>query len=627
MVSIMSRLDQHILTVRNKLAVGIFLQALARAGIALGLVVWLVIIGERVLDRLTWRPGMLLWIGVLAAVLAALIFSLARRPSRDEAALAIDEALGLKEKFSTALFARSLNDPFADASVKDAELAAQQVSLYRRFPLKFPRQSLATAIVFLLAFLTALLMPPLHLFQKSTEMAGKAGTTAQNPIDRQFAKQELPKIQEGAQLLSDNQVIRRATDDLNKALQTQDGDDMHAKRNALLALQDYNKAVLDELDKNEKYQTAQEQKAELSQIADAKDDSTPLGKAQNELKNGDLDGAMSQISKAVEDFDKMKPEDQQKVLNQAKAMANELAKAANDPKTGQKMAEHLMQMGATQAQAQQLSAAMQQAANGDPAAAKQLQQMAQQMAKQMNNGQGPTQQQQRQIQALMTKSQALANSQAQAQALASAAQQLAQAMQQQQQQQQQQGKQGSQHQGNRPGQGSQMANAQQAVQQQMQQMQVQAKDAQAMKAAADAAAQAAADAAAGLSPSGGSQGADQAEAGQGGQNPPQGGQAGQQPGQGMANVAGPGGGKMGIAQTPYHTKQEIDPSKDIQSGKILASRYVKAGIDPGKSKAALHDATAAAVQDAPDEVEQEHIPLEAQQAEKQYFSAMQQDGQ
>jgi len=615
----MSRLDQHILAVRNKLTLGVFLHALAWAGAALGLAIWLAIVGERLLDRLPRHQGTFLWIGILTSVLTATIYSLIRRPSPDVAALAIDQTLGLKEKFSTALFARASSDPFAVAAVKDAEQAAQQVSLHKRFPLKFPPQALTAAIVFLLALLTALLMPTLHLFQKQSAMAAKATDTTPNPVNHQFAKQELPRIEEGAQLLKDNQVIRRATDNLNKALQTKDGDDLHAKRNALSALQDYNKAVLDELDKNEKYQTAQDQKQELAQISNARDDSTPLGKAQNELKNGDLDGAMSQISKAVEDFDKLSPQDQQKLIDQAKAMANELSRAANDPKTGQKMAEHLMQMGASQSQAQQMAAAMQQAANGDPASAKQLQQMAQQMASQMNNSQGPTQQQQRQIQSLMAKAQGLANSQAQAQALANSTQQLAQAMQQQHQ--------ATSHPGQKPGQANQMANAQQALQQQLQQMQVQAKDAQAMKASADAAAQAAADAAAGLSPSGGSNADDQADSNQGGQNPPQNGQPGPQPGQGNANVAGPGGGKMGIAQTPYHTKQEIDPSKDIEGGKMLASRFIKAGIDPGKSNAALHDATAAAIQDAPDEVEQEHIPLEAQQAEKQYFSAMQQDGQ
>ena len=45
---------------------------------------------------------------------------------------------------------------------------------------------------------------------------------------------------------------------------------------------------------------------------------------------------------------------------------------------------------------------------------------------------------------------------------------------------------------------------------------------------------------------------------------------------------------------PATFKQELDPSKDNENGKILASRYVKAGIDPGKSTADLRDVAASA---------------------------------
>ena len=83
---------------------------------------------------------------------------------------------------------------------------------------------------------------------------------------------------------------------------------------------------------------------------------------------------------------------------------------------------------------------------------------------------------------------------------------------------------------------------------------------------------------------------------------------------------------MGIAMAPYTFKQEPDPSKENANGKLLASRYVKAGIDPGKTTAGLRDAAASAEKDAPDDIDQDHVPREAQQAEKDYFSAMQEQG-
>jgi hypothetical protein len=631
----MSRLDQHISAVRNKLTLGIFLDAWAWTGLLLAVGVLIAVIGQRVLDRAIAHPAELFLIGAGATVLGAWISSIVRRPSADAAAVKIDEALGMKEKFSTALYARPLNDPFAQAAVRDAEAAAMRVSLYNRFPLKFPRQAITTAVVFLVAFLVAQFMPPLHLFAKHEKDAAKQAQGGSQSQHNEYMKQAMPTIMAPAALANAGEKILRATDELNKAVATDEGDELRNHRSVLSALQDYNKTMVEELKKNEKFQTAMEEQNEMSAIAAAKDDSTPIGKAQNELKGGDLDAAMNDISKAVNQFDKMKEADQQKMIAQAAVMAQELSKAANDPRVGQKIAQQLMQMGATQSQAQQMSAAMQQAAQGNKQAQQQLQQMARQMAQQMNNGQGPTQQQQQQIQSMMTQAQAMANSQMRAQALSSAAQQLSMAMVQAraagQQQQSSPGQQSppGQGQGQQPGAQQQpgMAAAQQQMQQQLQQMQANAKDAQAMQAAASAAAQAAADAAAGLNgPSGGDTGGADASGGTG-QNPNQGGQPG--PGNaGWSSKPGKGGARMGIAVAPATFRQELDPSKDNEHGKILASRYVKAGIDPGQSTAGLKDVAASAEKDAPDDIDQDHIPREAQQAEKEYFSAMQkQDGQ
>jgi hypothetical protein len=483
--------------------------------------------------------------------------------------------------------------------------------------------------MFLLAFLLALFMPTLHLFSKPAPRQNPQFADASQRHD-EFVKQALPTILAPATMPSASDQIRRATDELNKAMHTDEGDELRNHRSVLSALQDYQKTMVEEMKNNEKFQTAMDERNQMSAISSAKDDSTPMGKAQNELKAGNLDAAMNDVSSAVDKFGKMSDAEQRKVMEQAKNLANELAKAANDPRVGQKIAQQLMQMGATQSQAQQISATMQQAAQGNPQARQQLQQMARQMAQQMNNGQGPTQQQQQQIQTMMNKAQALANSQAQAQALSNAAQQLSLAMIQARAASQQQSAPGRPSSPGPPRPGAApsqaMAQAQQQMQQQLQQMQANAKDAQAMQAAASAAAQAAADAAAGLNgPIGGADSGGPEATGATGQNPsPSGSQA-----PGMARwgtVPGKGGATMGIAMAPATFKQEMDPSRENEQGRILASRYVKAGIDPGQSSAGLRDVAASAQKDAPDEIDQDHVPREAQEAEKEYFSAMQQQG-
>src|SRR5687767_5864602 len=98
----MSRLDRHVAMVQNKMALGRFVQAMAWASVALGAAVWMGIVVDRVLR--VRPPHYMWWIygGAGVGVLAAFVYSLIRRPTRHEAAVAIDERLSLKEKFSTA---------------------------------------------------------------------------------------------------------------------------------------------------------------------------------------------------------------------------------------------------------------------------------------------------------------------------------------------------------------------------------------------------------------------------------------------------------------------------------------------------------------------------------------------
>jgi hypothetical protein len=623
----MTRLDRHILAVRNRLTIGEFIQFWGLGLLYLAIVVWLAIAGQKLLDRLLPHGTILFIVGIAGTILAALIWSLIHRPTPQLAAIAIDRELHLKEKFSSAIYAQPFDDPFAKAVILDAEQTAQTVSLENKFPLRIPRTAGFAAAVFAAALLTSWLVPPLHLVASPTPAPATIARTADQKAADRLLKDQLPRIEQGAKLLSSDDAIKRASADLDKAAHTTEGDDLHAKRSALATLQDLQKAFHQELEKNQEFQNAQISKEALAQMQGATDTSTPMGKAQNEIKAGDLDAAMNDISKAVQDFNNLPPEQQQKILNQAQQLAQQLANAANNPATGQNIARQLMQMGASQSMAQNMSAAMQQAAQGNPQAQQQLQQMAQKLSQQMNGGKGPSQQQQQQIQSMMAKAQAMANTQAQAGALSSSMQQLASAMQQAKASPQA----GHPGQMQKPGQGpsQQMSQAAQGLQQQLQQMQAQAKDAQAMKAAADASAAAAADAAAGLSSPG--SGEDQANGNQDSNNPGDGNdqhpgqnQNGGKPGQGNAGKGQGGTKNPDMEETPYHMQQVIDPSKDIAGGKILASRYVKAGIDPGQSAAGLRDVAVSGQQEEQDDIEQDHVSRDAQQAVKDYFSSIQQ---
>jgi len=133
----------HVTAVQNKLALSRFLVALGWALLIFAAVVWINILVDRLLGVRLPRWDLLLPIGLGLSIATAIGYAVWRRPDKRTAAVAIDERLGLKEKFSTALYARGSTDPFAVAAVRDAEASAAGVDLRGKFKLAFPRVAYA----------------------------------------------------------------------------------------------------------------------------------------------------------------------------------------------------------------------------------------------------------------------------------------------------------------------------------------------------------------------------------------------------------------------------------------------------------------------------------------------------
>jgi hypothetical protein len=151
-------------------------------------------------------------------------------------------------------------------------------------------------------------------------------------------------------------------------------------------------------------------------------------------------------------------------------------------------------------------------------------------------------------------------------------------------------------------------------------------DAQQMAAAADATGAAAADAA------GGGGGGDKGSQGNGAKSAS--GSRGQWQagvpnnqggGTGGPGKGGGGGGDAGAA--PYGIKKEIDPSQNNDTGRILASTFVKAGTVKGDAKVQLSAAAESAMKDATDEVDEDAVSKESQKVVHDYFQTMQNDQQ
>lgn len=648
----MSRLDYHVTKVQGKLLLTHLLHALAWSLLVYAAVVWVVILVGKLFQLRLPREWVWFWAGLGVSVAIAVAYAVMRRPTRQRAAVAIDDKLGLKEKFSTALYVRPSTDPFAAAAVRDAEVTAEKVHLQDKFPIRFPRTALFTAGVALLAFFTGWLLQPMDLLGREQARAKAADAQNKEAEVKQEIKKAIAKIEAAPPEVLKQEGIQMAKGQLQKMLNRPVRDPLAAARKAQEALEDVKAQTQKIKEINQQVQAFNELK-EWKQLASKPiDESGPVGKAHSQMAKGNFSEAVNELSKTVKDFDKMEQKDKDKAAEQMKAMAQQLNQMANDPQKQQEMQKQLQDLGASKQQAQQMTQAMQQAANGDKQAQQQLNQMANQMMQQMNNGQGPNQQQIQQAKQMMQQLQAQANGAAQAQRLAQNAAQLAKAMQQaaqagQQQQGQQQGNQGrqgqqqqaaagqaGQQQGQQPQQGGppqqQAANqgqqqAQQQMQQQMAQMQAQAQAA----AAAAAAAQQGGQGQDGNQPGGngdqpGDQGGQMAGGGEQGQW-----QAGDPNGkQGNGNGGGPGqanGARPAPEAAPFDVKQELSKSETIEKGKILAATLVKASALPGESKAQLQDAVAPLEAEETDEVDQTRVSKQARKAVKEYHRSMAED--
>jgi hypothetical protein len=625
----MSRLDRHISVVRGKLMLGQFLKGLAWSALAVAAIVWTAVMVDRLLQLHLPHQGWLFLICIGVGTLAAWGFALWRRPSAQRAAVVIDEKLQLKEKFSSALYVRPLNDPFALAVVRDAEQTADNVSLHKRFPVVIPQRPLAGAGgMACVALLTFWLLPSFDLFhvqanrQKKIELAHHERVAAQNSV-----KQALVQLDNAPKQVADSQAIKLARNELAEALKNPGADPKVTQQKAQDALNQLD-AVKAKIKDAEKFAEAKNEMRALESLPNSPQDTGPIAEARSALSKGDLSDAVEELKQAVDNFDKKTPEEQKKTADDMAKLAAQIQQQANNPQVQQNIQQQLQKMGMNQQQAQAMAQQMQAAANGDKAAQQQVQNAANKLAQQMNAknpGSTPAQQQQvaAQMSQAMAQLQSQANGQAQSQQLAQSASALAQAMSQSanaQQQQQSPGKPGQQGSNGQSAQANaqqQKTQAGQAMQQQMQQMQQMANAAQS--------------GAAGQQGNNPGQNGQQGQQGQG-QNPGQPGHgqwaAGNpqnQQGQGDGNPGQASGARPGPQEAPFGVKQELSESQTDEKGKVLASSFVKAGTVVGESKAGLSNAVLQEKQDAADQVDEDRIPRASAQAVKNYFQTLKDD--
>ena len=244
------------------------LWAIAWAGIAYTVIVWAAILTYKLVQVTLPHQFIVFEIVLALALIAAVVYAIITRPSLQTAAVAIDERLALKEKFSTALYARNSTDPFARAAVRDAEKTAENVSLHKRFPIQFPNAFGGTAGMIVLALLTAWLLPTFDLLGVQAKRTAKAAVLEQSQTQaREAVHKAIAEISAAPKVVTDKDQIKMALADLQTMANKPDVDPTHAKNTAEKAMQDLQEAMKDRVKKNSDYVAAQKEVQEFAKMA------------------------------------------------------------------------------------------------------------------------------------------------------------------------------------------------------------------------------------------------------------------------------------------------------------------------------------------------------------------------
>jgi hypothetical protein len=588
----MTKMQWQIAAVRQKLIVRIGLEKLALTFFGAGVLCLLMIVADK-LVHLGLKPWHVL-APAGAALAAGLFLTFKSRPTTLMAAVALDDKLGLKEKFSTALAMEGNSDPFARAAVIDAQRAAGNVRLSGHFPLAFPRLGYWALGAMVLAY-AATWLPSVDLFNRQQAIDQKQQEQTRIEQSKRIVQEAMAAIEKLPPVVQSSDQIQLAKKNLAEMFANPGTDPDKANRAVQETLTKAKDAMNNMIKENKAFSDVQRTQQMLKTLNDKPiSGNGPVSQIQKSISEGNMQEALDEIEKLAGEFEKMDKNDQAKAADDMNKLAEAMNQIANDPQPMKKMEEKLKDAGLNKDQIEQIKENVQKAAEGDKDAQQQLNQMQQQIQQQMQQaGMNPMQQQQMQqaMQQAMQQGQQAANAQAQANQMAQNMQQMAQNMK-----------------NAANGQNGNMQQAMQQLQQQLQQMQQ-------MQQGLNQAQQA-------------NQNLQQAMNQCNGQcnNPGQGqwkpGDANKQ-GKGQG---GPGigwGGKGEKSATPFGVEKQIDPSVADEKGQVLASVLIK---DPnsihGESTRQLQGIIDAGLANEGGDVEDTQTDRRRQEIEKRYFNSL-----
>lgn len=335
----MSLIEQQVQRARMRLNSSLVLDRLALGLVVAAAAISLAWIVDRALG-LGVPTGALLGGAAGLAVLVAVVGWFVSRVDALRAAIAIDQAAGLKERLSTALLFQRSADPFAHAAVADAEKTARSVHVPTHLPLRAsPLWSWAGAAV-VVAFLLYAFMPQLNLLaagqRDEPKPEEKGAVLAERKAVEVALSEQYTKVRKLAEANPELNDLAKDLEPLKAPTEPhQTPEDV--RRDALKKIDKLSDKLAEKKD-SDQFKALDEIKKRMAQL-EPKQGNDPASRLTQALANGDTQAAKQQLAelkKQLEDAAQSGDEaTKQKLLEMAEKLddvAKQMEKLADQSK-------------------------------------------------------------------------------------------------------------------------------------------------------------------------------------------------------------------------------------------------------------------------------------------------------
>ncbi len=281
-----------------------------------------------IVDRLTHLGtnlpvAALAW--AVAAIVGSLLWLIVSHEDRMGAALALDEAVGLRERVTTGLYCAGSDDPFARSVCADAARAAGRITVRRHLPVRYPQSFHWAGCTVLAALLLLWLMPSYDLMgllarQRQEEEKRQKLETTQAAV--QQVTEQLKQISRDEDVLKElKELDALAEMEPNMAMEPD-----KLRREAAKKIEELSER-LKQRQESAQYDELDEFKKMMRRLRQEQRSESPVAELRKSLAQGDFQAATRAIEKLKEDLAKAQSADNKA---QVQSMQQQLAKLAKE---------------------------------------------------------------------------------------------------------------------------------------------------------------------------------------------------------------------------------------------------------------------------------------------------------